>query len=344
MGATCCNNADYPTTDMHVDTETHMNAKKRNRIQKTTDDNYSDTDDETQNKPIKGKKGIFKRNKKPKIIPKEKDESFIESSPDTINTNNINEYNYNNTNTNISDNIFDNNSDNDSENINEISIDTDPEYEIDDSIDNTYNKNKQLTHNEELLILAFRMYIGMDIKDRKWKLKTYKQCFVGNKCVDWLIENHITLTRNEAVQIGQQLVRTEFISHVDRKHDFIDGKYYYRFINPIQKFKNVVIKYGSVIQHRKTFSTVIVERLQFVNELKTKCKKGFDIKDRKYRFKMYSQCFIGEDAVTWMIKNKIAQSRNEAVEMGQLLMNNNIIQHVTQSHQFRDDKKFYEFV
>eukprot|EP01084_Bolivina_argentea_P302804 522712_1 len=83
---------------------------------------------------------------------------------------------------------------------------------------------------------------------------------------------------------------------------------------------------------------------QLLDELKTKLKNGIEIKDRRYNFKTYPKCFIGKDVVTYMFKNKICKSREEGVILGKMLLSANIIKHVTNDHDFKDDKYFYRFL
>ena len=41
--------------------------------------------------------------------------------------------------------------------------------------------------------------------------------------------------------------------------------------------------------------------------------KNIEIKDRTYRFQSYKDCFVGSEAVTWMVENGYARSREQAV-------------------------------
>lgn len=51
------------------------------------------------------------------------------------------------------------------------------------------------------------------IQDRKYHLKTYKECFVGKEFVDWLITKGEARSRADAVDLGRQLVDAGVISH-----------------------------------------------------------------------------------------------------------------------------------
>ena len=69
---------------------------------------------------------------------------------------------------------------------------------------------------------------------------------------------------------------------------------------------------------------------------------GISVMDRRYRLRVYRKCFIGSEAVTWIVRNRKC-SRLEAVNLGQQLMNANIFYHVCEDHTFKDDYLFYRF-
>lgn len=67
-----------------------------------------------------------------------------------------------------------------------------------------------------------------------------------------------------------------------------------------------------------------------------------EIKDRRYRGNLYPQCFIGAEAVEW-ISQQIQSSRQEAIRIGQILIDSGIIYHVIDDYPFQDDYSFYRF-
>jgi hypothetical protein len=69
---------------------------------------------------------------------------------------------------------------------------------------------------------------GVNIKTRRYKLKLYHHCFLGNEAVDWLVEN-LKISRTEAVNLGQKLIDKKIIHHVSDEHSFKDEQIYYRF-------------------------------------------------------------------------------------------------------------------
>lgn len=93
--------------------------------------------------------------------------------------------------------------------------------------------------------LAESFLADVEVKDRKYHLKTFKKVFVGKEAVDALISSGSAKTRDDAVCIGRAL-ESEFrlFEHVTREHEFKDGNFFYRFVD-----KN---KRGSIGQNEAT--------------------------------------------------------------------------------------------
>lgn len=64
------------------------------------------------------------------------------------------------------------------------------------------------------------------------------------------------------------------------------------------------------------------------------------IKDRSYRFKNYAQCFLGNEATTWL-STQYQLTRPDAVALGQALQNLGLIFHVVHEQPFADAEFFY---
>ena len=69
---------------------------------------------------------------------------------------------------------------------------------------------------------------------------------------------------------------------------------------------------------------------------------GVEIKDRYYRRNLYPACFIGAEAVEWLMQKQNC-TLEVAIALGELLIARKIIHHVTDKHPFRDDYLFYRF-
>eukprot|EP01102_Stenamoeba_stenopodia_P010639 TRINITY_DN3229_c0_g3_i1.p1 TRINITY_DN3229_c0_g3~~TRINITY_DN3229_c0_g3_i1.p1 ORF type:complete len:318 (+),score=89.96 TRINITY_DN3229_c0_g3_i1:240-1193(+) len=49
--------------------------------------------------------------------------------------------------------------------------------------------------------------IGIEIKTRKWMFKTFEQVFKGNEFVDWLLDKKLAKTRDEAIYVGNLMLK-----------------------------------------------------------------------------------------------------------------------------------------
>jgi hypothetical protein len=69
---------------------------------------------------------------------------------------------------------------------------------------------------------------------------------------------------------------------------------------------------------------------------------GLKIKDRRYLLTNYKSCFVGTEAVQWMI-DTLDISEEEAVRLGQRLIDEKWIHHVVDEHDFKNENLFYRF-
>uniref|UniRef100_A0A6I8RBP7 Rap guanine nucleotide exchange factor 4 n=1 Tax=Xenopus tropicalis TaxID=8364 RepID=A0A6I8RBP7_XENTR len=70
------------------------------------------------------------------------------------------------------------------------------------------------------------------IRDRKYHLKTYRQCCVGTELVDWLMQQSSCVhSRTQAVGMWQVLLEDGVLNHVDQEYYFQDKYLFYRFLD-----------------------------------------------------------------------------------------------------------------
>jgi len=81
----------------------------------------------------------------------------------------------------------------------------------------------------DAVVTRMRGPSGIAVIDRRHLLKIYPRCFVGREAIDWLMQ-HEDLTRSEAIDFGEQLIRRGVIHHVLDEHGFKDGSFFYRFL------------------------------------------------------------------------------------------------------------------
>uniref|UniRef100_A0A4W6DWD5 Phosphatidylinositol-3,4,5-trisphosphate dependent Rac exchange factor 2 n=1 Tax=Lates calcarifer TaxID=8187 RepID=A0A4W6DWD5_LATCA len=71
--------------------------------------------------------------------------------------------------------------------------------------------------------------------------------------------------------------------------------------------------------------------------------KGNLIKDRKRKLTTFPKCFLGSEFVSWLMEIGETGNPEEGVHLGQALLENGIIHHVTDKHQFKPEPVLYRF-
>jgi Domain found in Dishevelled, Egl-10, and Pleckstrin (DEP)/Indoleamine 2,3-dioxygenase len=76
------------------------------------------------------------------------------------------------------------------------------------------------------------------VKDRRYRLLVYKQCFVGKELIDAFMDNECASSRSEAVALGRKLNdRFELFEHVVQDHDLKDEvRYFCVFLSSSPRF------------------------------------------------------------------------------------------------------------
>ena len=70
---------------------------------------------------------------------------------------------------------------------------------------------------------------GISMVDRRWHWRLHYSCFIGFELTTWLLQNFRDVeTREEAVELGNQLMNHGLFQHVERRHNFRDGNYFYQ--------------------------------------------------------------------------------------------------------------------
>lgn len=69
---------------------------------------------------------------------------------------------------------------------------------------------------------------------------------------------------------------------------------------------------------------------------------GIKIKDRQHHFRTYKQCIVGSEVCEYLINN-LELSVEQAIGLGQRLIDEKWIHHVVDRHQFKNEPLFYRF-
>ncbi|ETO16905.1 MscS Mechanosensitive ion channel [Reticulomyxa filosa] len=223
--------------------------------------------------------------------------------------------------------------------------------------------------DEELGHVLQLMRRGLEVKNRKWWLHTYPNCWIGSEAVKWMLSHKDELeisNEAEALALGNLLMKKGKIQHVVREHQYKNGYLFYQFVDDCHEPPSL------------QWSQAEVTRVAF------DVFQNVEIKDRQYHFKLYPQCFIGTQAVQYLIHANHASSvrlrltmtskshihiyvyvvfvyyyifkikkkkkkKNiyiyiEAVAIGRQLVRHKIIAHVTNDHDFKNEELFYRFI
>lgn len=117
-------------------------------------------------------------------------------------------------------------------------------------------------------------------------------------------------------------------------------------ISPPKKIKNTEEEMEDIVEEKDDFFNYFDDRFtdEQIRKLVDNIRgdNGVEIKDRRYRLNLYESCFIGQELVNWLVSNH-GCNREEAIELGQILVEKKIIHHVTDQHPFMDDYLFYRF-
>jgi hypothetical protein len=81
---------------------------------------------------------------------------------------------------------------------------------------------------------------------------------------------------------------------------------------------------------------------EMLSHLAQKMMNSISISDRWYYFKVYTSCFIGTEAVIWL-QSDLNCSKQEAIQIGNKMLNLNFFYHVVREHFFCDSYYFYRF-
>ena len=70
---------------------------------------------------------------------------------------------------------------------------------------------------------------GVRMMDRRWHWRLHYNCFIGFELTSWLLQNFKDVgTREKAVELGNELMKGGLFQHVEQRHNFRDGNFFYQ--------------------------------------------------------------------------------------------------------------------
>ncbi|PWY82178.1 hypothetical protein BO70DRAFT_387264 [Aspergillus heteromorphus CBS 117.55] len=76
---------------------------------------------------------------------------------------------------------------------------------------------------------------GVRMMDRRWHWRLHYNCFIGFELTTWLLHNFRDIdSREEAVEFGNELMKHGLFQHVEKRHNFRDGNYFYQISSELR--------------------------------------------------------------------------------------------------------------
>ncbi len=108
--------------------------------------------------------------------------------------------------------------------------------------------------------------------------------------------------------------------------------------SPVQQAANTHSSHNTDHKSKTSLNRISIRQLA----LEMRSEQGVDIKTRRYKLKLFQRCFLGNEAIDWIV-DKTKLSREDAVNVGQKMIDKGIFHHVLDEHQFKDEALFYRF-
>jgi hypothetical protein len=162
---------------------------------------------------------------------------------------------------------------------------------------------------------------GVASADRAWRGKSYRDCFVASQAVDWAAARH-GIAREAALRACTFLWRTGRLHHVLRDADFRDDFLFFRFSGRRAELDRIDL----------------VE----VEQAMRSPREGVRLGERTHLSRNYPRCFVGAEAVDWLM-GRYGVGVGTAETVGQRLLELGVFHHVLDEHGFVEGKFFYRF-
>mmetsp|Transcript_57169 Transcript_57169/g.66838 ORF Transcript_57169/g.66838 Transcript_57169/m.66838 type:complete len:583 (-) Transcript_57169:1040-2788(-) len=183
----------------------------------------------------------------------------------------------------------------------------------------------------DLQMIAFALRGGIEIKDRTYHLLKYKECFVGSEVVDFLLLHNLANSRLTGLRIGQVLgTICDMFEHVTGDHEFKDEYLFYRFKKPELRH--------NIFESSTTTGCIDLDLIAAA------MRSGINLHDRVHRFRTYKNVFVASDAIDFLVEERFASTREDAVRIGRCLGTVcSQFHHVLCEHEFKDEHLFFRF-
>lgn len=111
--------------------------------------------------------------------------------------------------------------------------------------------------------------------------------------------------------------------------------------SPLIETGDIIDQSSALLNDAELYRTTNVDLHKLAADLQSD--QGIPMRDRRWHFKLHPNCFVGSDFTSWLLlKFRDVDSRDEAIQLGNQLMQRGLFHHVQKKHRFRDGNYFYE--
>ncbi|MCJ1383834.1 vacuolar membrane-associated protein iml1 [Xylographa soralifera] len=106
---------------------------------------------------------------------------------------------------------------------------------------------------------------GVTMMDRRWHWRLHYNCFIGMELTTWILNTFRDIeTREEAVELGNELMTEGLFQHVERRHTLRDGNFFYQICSEfrVPRPDSRSSWFGSRRSDRSVPSTPITEAMK----------------------------------------------------------------------------------
>ena len=181
-----------------------------------------------------------------------------------------------------------------------------------------------------------------------------------DKIISGIIYNNKIFVRakafpKEELEVAIKVCREEYLDHEERSKIatllvkgktsvgiWMENKRYKQedIIEIVEAAKSPVSASSSkkAASSSNSSSRIDIQKLSIQMQSET----GVEVKTRRHKLKLFQRCFLGNEAVDWIVE-QLKVSRPQAVKIGQKMLEKGIFHHVLDEHQFKDENLFYRF-
>ena len=190
--------------------------------------------------------------------------------------------------------------------------------------------------------IASQFERGVNLIEKKNPLRYYARpefLFSGSDAVSFAVNKGYAPSRSAGLKLCRRLAyECALFEHVSMDCDLEDrNDAFYRFTPPHKR------EIGELCRDAVNWDgdEECPYNLDYISEV---FEEGVEVGPHVYHYRTYKDTFVGRDAVTFLVRNGLARTRQDAVRVGNMLMKADVFRHCRDDHVFKDKFLFYRFV